>query len=385
MDTESTMGVKQRKDGRWVVYYRARDGTKRTIYEYFGAGAEGKAAAEKRNQELGLRHYRPKKPKASGTLFFELARAYMVNKQFNPNSLRHLEIRLQANVLPFFGNRVAESIKHSDMDDYVRHRLGQGVKYSTISREITDIKAILSWSARRTPPLIPYNPIRDYVKPKADDAIVFPPSTEEIQSILRHAPRHLKRAIYISYYTGLRPGAVELLSLKWENVEWQAQHIYILSAHKGGPLQRVVDIHPEFYPLLARWHDEDKAVFGARLPESPIIHYAKRPIKSLQTTWENTLVRAGITRRIRPYDLRHSFVTRSLEDGADLKTVSEIVGSAPATIMKHYQHVSNPLRKKTIYSMAALEENNEDDPTKEPVTHNKCGVKKNTRKGAKKK
>ena len=48
---------------------------------------------------------------------------------------------------------------------------------------------------------------------------------------------------------------------------------------------------------------------------------------------------AGITRRIRPYDMRHFFATEAIRSGADLKAVAEILGHANMTmILKHYQH-----------------------------------------------
>jgi len=51
-------------------------------------------------------------------------------------------------------------------------------------------------------------------------------------------------------------------------------------------------------------------------------------MKKRQHTWGKTLKRAGITRRLRPYDLRHYFVTKALEDGADIKALAEVVGAA---------------------------------------------------------
>lgn len=103
-------------------------------------------------------------------------------------------------------------------------------------------------------------------------------------------------------------------------------------------------------PELRAWYDADRETFPA-MDTAPIIHYKGRMIKKIQTTWEATLKRAGITRRLRPYDLRHQFITRTLEAGADLKTVSEIVGSSPKTILRHYQHVSTRQRRAVIAGM----------------------------------
>lgn len=121
-----------------------------------------------------------------------------------------------------------------------------------------------------------------------------------------------------------------------------------MSADKGGKPFRDVPIHESLYPELKKWHKEDNKT-------GPIVHYLSKPIKSIKKAWTATLKRAGITRRIRPYDLRHHFVTSLLESGTDIKTVSEIVGSKPATLMKYYQHVTSEQHRKAIAKIPALE------------------------------
>ena len=229
------MAIRQRKDGRWVVYYRKRDpetGKAKQVDEYFGRGAEGKAAAEKRNSELGLQKRRPPKSR-TGIPFSEIAKSYTINKNFSDNSRKHLVIRLTANVLPYFGSRIATDLTHKDMDGYVQKRRKAGVKDSTIAREMTDIKAILNWATKRQPPLIPFNPVHAYQKPKSDDEIIQPPTMAETEAIIEHASPHLVRAILLSYYLGLRPGAVELLCLTWDSMNWDNGTIKIISAQKA--------------------------------------------------------------------------------------------------------------------------------------------------------
>ncbi len=346
------MAVRQRKDGQWSVYYNI-DGKR--VEEYFGHGTQGRQAAKNRNIELGFGRQRRTIRKSNGPLFHELSKAYSNNKHFNPNSKKHLKIRLSANILPFFGQRIVGELKHSDMDKYVKKRMADGVKFSTISRELTDVKAILNWSVRRQPPLIPLNPVRDYQKPSSDDAVIFPPTKKEITAILKHAPDHLKRVVHLVYYTGMRPGPVELFSLTWGNVNFETQTLEVLSAHKGGPIRRTVDIHPAFLPLLEAWHKEDKKTFKQKdISSRPIVHWHKKPVGRILKSWDAAKDKAKIKRRLRPYDMRHEFVTRVIEQGGDIKTVSEIVGSSPRTIMQTYQHVSNPLRKRTIDDMEPI-------------------------------
>ena len=256
----------------------------------------------------------------------------------------------------------AVHITEQDLDDYVSKRrsdivtdnkgrpLRVGVKYSTIVRELTDIKAIMNYAANRTPPLIEHNPIRDYKKPDPDDEIIRPPSRSEIKRIIKNSSRHLIRAIKLSYFLGLRPGAVELLTLTWEdNVDLDGRTILIISANKGGVDRRLVPIHTDFLEDLRIWYKED-------MGSGPLIHYHGKAVKKIDTAWHGALERTGIKRRIRPYDIRHRFVTIALEEGADIKPLAEIVGSKPETIMRHYQHVTRRVHRQTVERIPGLED-----------------------------
>ncbi len=347
------MAIRQRKDGRWVVYYRARDGSGKMVEQYFGRGEAAREAAEARNAELNLRPWKSPK-RQDGPFFEELAQAYVGAKHFNFNSRKHLKIRLTAHILPYFGGKSVPAMTHQDMTRYVRQRQAEGVKNNTIRRELTDVQAILNWSTRINPPLLPSNPVADFERPPDDDDIIDPPTKAELARIMANASEHLIRAVTIAYYTGLRPGAVEMLSLTWQAVDLEGGLMRIISAQKGGVRRREVPINPAFAAELEKWMEADRECFGDLLHKSPLIHHRKKPIKSIKSAWKATLERAGITRRLRPYDLRHYFVTNALAEGADLKTVSEIVGSSAKTILKYYQHVSNRQRQTVINSIAAI-------------------------------
>jgi len=98
--------------------------------------------------------------------------------------------------------------------------------------------------------------------------------------------------------------------------------------------------------------------------KGPIIHYHGRPVKSIKKSWKGALDRAGINHRLRPYDIRHAFVTMAIERGADIGALAEIVGSSPQTLRKHYQHVTSELHRKTIHTIPPLitSENNDESP-----------------------
>lgn len=344
------MAVTRTADGRWLVYYRDKSVHPRYVRrEYFGRGAEAERRAHARNRDLGLSG--PKKSAhAIGPLFAEAAREYAAAHQFaSPRARWQHELRMASRVLPFFGPIPAARMSDSDLDRYIRRRRADGVAYSTIRRELVDLKAIMNWAAHRRPPIIPFNPIRDYRIPAEDLDVIMPPTAAELAAILVVAPEHLRRICLIAYFCGLRPGPVECYSLRWEMVDWAADLILVNAAKKGGPARRSVPIHPDFRRHLEEWHQADSE---RGIPW--IVHWGGKPIKVIATGWASVLRKAKITRRLRPYDMRHLFVTQALERGADIKALSQIAGSRPETLMRFYQHVSGDLHRRTVALIPSL-------------------------------
>ncbi|EKD39845.1 MAG: hypothetical protein ACD_75C00278G0005 [uncultured bacterium] len=126
---------------------------------------------------------------------------------------------------------------------------------TTVHRELSDVRAILRWAVRRQ--LIPRNPIEGLEMPRRDDAQILPMGQGEIEAIIAHSPEHLRRAMLLSFFCGLRPGAVELLSIRYNQINWSAMSITIISARKGGLVRREIPIH-EGLPLR-QWFEADGA------------------------------------------------------------------------------------------------------------------------------
>ncbi|MDL2315862.1 tyrosine-type recombinase/integrase [Desulfovibrio sp. OttesenSCG-928-A18] len=96
-------------------------------------------------------------------------------------------------------------------------------------------------------------------------------------------------------------------------------------------------------PIIRRWRADD----GPDMEY--VIHFRGKPVHVIRTAWAQALKRAGITRRIRPYYLRHAFATEALAAGADIRTMAELMGHADVTmILRHYQHVLDRQKKAAV-------------------------------------
>ena len=344
------MSVHKLKDGRWIVIYKDPVTKNKQIREYFGHGPDAEKEARERNESLCLRSYEKRTPAPdSSPTFGELSQSYLSAKiaTIEKSTYNILLYKLFSNLLPEFGSTDALKITKERIDKYVLKRLALGRQNSTINREITDIQAIMNWAVERR--LIGHNPLSGYKKPRPDPDIITPPTLSEMTEIDKHAADHLRRALKIIFYTGARPGK-EITSLKWSNVNWDQNTIRIISARKHGIKYRDVPIFDDFRKLLLEWFDEDK-----KQNDMNIINYKGKAIKKFESSWDHARRKAGITRAIRPYSYRHAFVSMLLDSGADLKSVSELVGhSNPNLTLRVYQHTNKIMHQNAIEKLPKM-------------------------------
>ena len=85
------------------------------------------------------------------------------------------------------------------------------------------------------------------------------------------------------------------------------------------------------------------------------IHYRGKPVKRISETWRRLRGKAGIARKVRPYDLRHAFATLSMAESGDIKSIAELMGHSTYTmLLSVYQHVSNALKIKAVNAIPVV-------------------------------
>lgn len=346
------MSIHLTKDGRWFIQYRDKK-TQKIKREYFGRGLEAEKKAREKNKSLNLRHYTIRTPRRHSPIFTDLVSAYIIAKlgRIQPSTKENFMYKMKNIILPEIGELQAIRLTPYRMDIYVQKRLKK-VKRTTAHRELSDIQAVMNWAVKRG--YLSHNPIAGYEKPTRDDEIIRPPTIDEIQKMIEYSPPHVLRAICISYYTGPRPGRVELLELTWSDINWRDLSIRIRSARKGGRFKyRDVPLHPDFSRLLYIWYRED--VKEGKKETDPIITYRSKKIKRFIKAFNKAKENAGIKRRLPPYSFRHAFATALLKSDGDLKSTSELLGhSRTDTTTKIYQHTDRKIHRETINRLPGL-------------------------------
>lgn len=184
-----------------------------------------------------------------------------------------------------------------------------------------------------------------------------PPTRAE--AFTREEQRRLEEAIALSgdrrlfgirlcLYTGLRIG--ELLGLEWRDVDMEKGILHIKKTvyrekNSEGEWQLFVDrpktASSERIVPLPGYLAQDLRIYRTGAQSDFLVENKKAermPIRSYQYLFERLTETAGV-RKLNFHALRHTFATRALECGMDIKTLSELMGHKNATItLNRYAH-----------------------------------------------
>jgi len=178
-------------------------------------------------------------------------------------------------------------------------------------------------------------------------------SIEEIDTILSqidlsHPQGERNRAIVETLYScGLR--VTELITLQISDLFFKEGFIRVIGK---GDKQRYVPINPEtekfitIYMNQVRNHIQIKKGFEDTL-------FLNRRGKQLSRNMVFLIIKgltekAGITKNVSPHTFRHSFATHLLENGADLRSIQQMLGHESITTTEIYMHVDKSFLKEVV-------------------------------------
>jgi len=239
---------------------------------------------------------------------------------------------LKAQLIPFFGILAVNKITPLTVDRFVAKRQKDGVKNSTINRELTVLKKMLAlaidWEFA-----IEKNPVKraryfSEEKYRRDRILSY----EEENALFQEAATHLKPILVCALRTGMR--CAEILGLKWENVDLKKREITIKAEASKSGKARIIPINNTLlYELEKLNRARSPFVFLYDDPKTG----KSRPIKYVQHSFTAACKRADV-KGLRFHDLRHTVASRLVSKGADPVTVKNLLGHAHLKTTEIYIH-----------------------------------------------
>lgn len=229
----------------------------------------------------------------------------------------------------------------------------EGVSPRSINRAVSAVRGfyrfLMLTKRIRTDPTI------NIESPRVERRLPSVLTEEEMDRLLSLPPKVTSLAIRdqaileLMYATGLR--ASEVVSLKVEDVHLDLGYVRCIGK---GSKERIVPIGSKAIEALTQYINGPRNSLVARTGSRSLFVNSRGVGLSRQGLWKLVKARvraAGITRKVTPHTLRHSFATHLLAHGADLRSVQEMLGHADISTTQIYTHLDKS-RLKQVYLSA---------------------------------
>lgn len=268
-----------------------------------------------------------------------------LNKELNYSE--NTEISYREDITNFLNYLEKKQLNYKKIDgeiirDYLKYLDEAKLKNSTIARRISALRTFYNYLLNKN--IVDTNLFNSIRNPKLEKKLPNYLSYEELAKILNNIDISTKIGlrnrllVELFYATGCRVS--EMINIKVSDINKSNNSIRIMG--KGKKMRIVYfgeyarDYLDRYFPLI----DTDY-LFTQESGDKLSIHDVEYIISDLV---KNLALKTHVT----PHTLRHTFATHLLNNGADIKTVQELLGHSSLNTTGIYTHVSNE-RIKEVY------------------------------------
>jgi integrase/recombinase XerD len=214
---------------------------------------------------------------------------------------------------------------------------GGHLKSSSLGHRIRFIKSLLKWTHEEG--FILKNPSSKLKEPKIGKRIPKFLSKREIEHLREGCHTTVEQALFEFFYsTGCRIGEVAMLNR--DDINFTNNSVIVLGK---GDKEREVYFNIRCAIWLKRYLDE-------RDDDEPCLFVTERKpkrrmsIDTLRYTLKRISKRSGIKKMIHPHQLRHSYATHLVDNGAPIEVIQSLLGHEKSETTRIYAHLSGKLR-----------------------------------------
>ncbi len=226
---------------------------------------------------------------------------------------------------------------------------------ATIARKLATLRSFYKFLVKRNQ--VTSNPVVAVRTPKQDKKLPRFLEYEEVKKLLDTPPQDnwlgaRDRAILETLYsTGIRVS--ELVALNMDDIDFLGEIVHVRGKGKkeriapiGSSALQVIQHYMEFRNKRAQNNDnfDSKVLFVNK-------HGKRLSTRSVRRKMDKYLKMAGLDPAISPHTLRHSFATHMLNNGADLRSVQELLGHQSLSTTQIYTHLTTT-KLKDVYENA---------------------------------
>lgn len=218
-----------------------------------------------------------------------------------------------------------------------------GATSRTVARRIAALRRYFLWAIRKGLAII--DPTEAVHTPKTKGRLPRPLDEQTVVSLITSedpdAPewrRVRDRAILeILYGSGLRVS--EVCSLTLQSVSSDGATLRVMGK---GSKERIVPLSAPAREAINRWSSVRREVVGESSGNALFLSARGNSVgrRDVARLLDEACERVGITGGTHPHALRHSFATHLMDNGADTRSIQELLGHSDAATTQRYTHVS---------------------------------------------
>ena len=224
-------------------------------------------------------------------------------------------------------------------------------KYSnkTISRHISSLRSLFKYLLKKK--IIENNPMTLVSNPKLEKKLPRFVPYKELEQILNIFDSEtlidVRNSLLLEllYSTGIRVG--ELVNIKVKDIDLRKREIRILGK---GNKERIVLFGSKCLELINKYLVGFYKEYNVNNSEYLLLGVRGNKIndREVRRVVDEAVNRAGVKLNVSPHVLRHTFATHMLNEGADLKSVQQLLGHESLSTTTIYTHISNE-RLRNVY------------------------------------
>ena len=244
----------------------------------------------------------------------------------------------------YAGSRGWREIDHVAIRGFLSQLYAKGLSKTSVARSLAAVRSLYRWLAREG--AVEQNPAKLVATPKRPQKLPRVPTIEEMNSILDGSmpevaafPERDRLMLELLYGCGIRNS--ELTGIDLGDVGMSAEAILIRGK---GKKERYVPFGESVRKALTGYLGKRQEILRStgRSTQALLINRrgGRLTTRSVRRIIKKIAVAKGLSPDVHPHTLRHAFGTHMLEEGADLRSIQELLGHERLATTQRYTQLS---------------------------------------------
>jgi integrase/recombinase XerC len=244
----------------------------------------------------------------------------------------------------YVGSRDLKAIDHVAIRGFLSHLYEKGLSKTSVARALAAVRSLYRWLAQEG--VVEQNPAKLVSTPRLPAKLPRVPTIEEVNSVLdgkmpeeASFPERDRLLLELLYGCGIRNS--ELVGINLEDIRLTNEAILIRGK---GKKERYVPFGDSVRNALATYLPWRQQLLATRKRVTPALLVNQRggrlTTRSVGRIVKRIAVARGLSPDVHPHTLRHAFGTHLLEEGADLRSIQELLGHERLATTQRYTQLS---------------------------------------------